>query len=277
MIWLEAMRPKTLIISIAPVVIGTVLAPTFNIWIFLLTLFCALTIQIGTNFANDYYDYQSGSDTKDRKGPRRLLTTGHIHPKQMKRAMIVSFIFAAIGAGCLIAFGGLIILALFVVAVLSGIFYTAGKYSLKRTGLADLFVFIFFGPIATMATYYLQTGTVQLLVFWASLAPGLIPVAVLTANNVRDRIEDKKCGKKTLTVRFGKRFGQMQYTLCMIFGIASCVLLGLYLPLIAMLASIPLIKTMWTYRSSKKLIKVLAGTGGVLMLYTVLFCIGAAL
>ncbi|MCP5492757.1 MAG: 1,4-dihydroxy-2-naphthoate octaprenyltransferase [Chlamydiales bacterium] len=277
MIWFEALRPKTLIISIAPVAIGTVLAPSVNVWIFLLTLLCALSIQVGTNFANDYYDFKSGSDTHERKGPRRLLTTGHIQPGQMKLAMIFSFALAGIGALWLIAIGGVIIFVLLVLAILSGIFYTAGKYSLKRTGLADFFVFIFFGPIATMATYYLQTGAVHANVFWASLAPGLIPVAVLTANNVRDRLEDKKCGKKTLTVRFGRRFGQIQYTLCLICGVVSCVLLGLYLPLIAMLACIPLIKTMWTYRSSKKLIKVLAGTGMVLMLYTGLFCIGAAL
>ncbi|MCB1118191.1 MAG: 1,4-dihydroxy-2-naphthoate octaprenyltransferase, partial [Chlamydiia bacterium] len=165
MIWFEALRPKTLIISIAPVAIGTVLAPSVNVWIFLLTLLCALSIQIGTNFANDYYDFKSGSDTHERKGPRRLLTTGHIQPGQMKLAMIFSFVLAGLGALWLIAIGGVIIFVLLVLAILSGIFYTAGKYSLKRTGLADFFVFIFFGPIATMATYYLQTGTVHMNVF----------------------------------------------------------------------------------------------------------------
>ncbi len=282
MIWIEAMRPKTLIISIAPVVIAAVLSPILNWWVLLATLVCALAIQVGTNFANDYYDYKSDADTKKRKGPRKVIAAGLVKAEKMRSAMVIAFLIACIAGSFLIVIGGVPIMILFVLAVLAGIFYTASKYSLKRTGLADIVVFVFFGPVATLATYYLQTGTVNQLVVLASIAPGLIPVAVLTANNVRDRAEDKKHGKKTLTVRFGKRFGQMQYMLCLLVGVASCALLAPYrvwmlLPLLSLIICIPLIRTMWTYRRSQKLIGVLVGTGVVLWLYTLLFCIGAIL
>ena len=280
--WIEATRPKTLIISIVPVLIGTVFVPSVHWLIFAMTLICALSMQIGTNFANDYFDFKQGADTKARKGPRRLITTGHIKASAMCFAMIVAF-FIAFASGVYLSFiGGWVIFILLILGILSGIGYSASKFSLSRIGLADLFVFIFFGPIAVIATYYLQTKAFEPGLILASLAPGLIPVAVLTANNLRDHKEDQKTGKHTFVVRFGKCFGQIEYTLCLIAGIGSAVplaiqRLSLILPLFAIGPAIYLIYKIWTYQKSSELNHVLASTGKVLMLYTVLFLIGAML
>lgn len=280
--WLEAARLKTLVISIAPVAIGTAVTPKVDQTILWMTLLCAVLIQIGTNFANDYFDHKHGSDTKERKGPRRLIGAGLISQRQMGLAILTAFTLAAFPGAYLIYIGGWIIAALFALAVLCGIAYTAGRYSFKRTGLADLIVFIFFGPVATLSTYYLQTGIFDPLILFVSIAPGLIPVAVLCANNVRDRIEDKKCGKKTLAVRFGKRFGQLEYSCTLLIGILAIYPLGFYktgffLPLLSVIPAARLIHKMWTYKKSEELIDVLSGTAKVLALYTLLFCLGALL
>lgn len=279
-VWIEATRPKTLIISIAPILIGTVLSPKVH-WITLfLTLICGLSIQIGTNFANDYFDYKQGSDTKERQGPRRLIPAGIISERAMLRALIIAFMFAFLAGLYLTAIGGWGIFVLLLLAIGSGIGYSMGRLSLSRTGLADLFVFVFFGPVAVLSTYYLQTGAIDWMLLWASMAPGLIPVAVLTANNLRDRLEDKKCHKRTLTVRFGKKFGQWQYTLCLLGGILAIIpLLKMQLTLIitlaALIPSFTTITTVWTYKQSQELIAVLAGTGKILLVYTFLFILGA--
>ncbi len=281
-LWLEAMRPKTLIITLSPILIGTVLSPIWNLLTFLMTLICGLGIQIGTNFANDYFDHKQGSDTKKRKGPRRLIASGHVSPQAMRFAMIVAFAIAFLAGLYLTVIGGWVIFALLLIAISSGIGYSAGKCSLSRTGLADLFVFLFFGPIAVLATFYLQTGALSWLLLWASLAPGLIPVAVLTANNLRDRTEDKKCKKMTLTVRFGKTFGRWEYTLCLLVGILPVIPLTaikfwLILPLVALIPAVFLIRRIWSYKRLSTLNDVLADTGKTLLLYTALFIIGALL
>ena len=150
--------------------------------------------------------------------------------------------------------------------------------------ICDLFVFLFFGPIATVFTFYLQTGVFNGNLVLVGLAPGLIPVAVLCVNNVRDMREDKQNGIKTIPVRFGKKAGQHEYTWSLLIGICSCALIAfhlkafyLLLPLITLIPAFFQIKKMWSYKKSHELNAVLAGTAQLLLIYTLFFCIGARL
>lgn len=214
--WLLAARPKTLFASLAPLVLGFSLSMTTPIN--LLTALCivigALSIQIGTNFANDYFDFKQGADTSDRKGPTRAVQTGLISAQSMKHATLLMFSIAALSSLYLIYIGGLPVLFIALASIVSGILYTAGPYSLAYLGIADLFAFAFFGPIAVSGTVYLLTGkwTAQSLLL--GCIPGLFSMAILIVNNIRDHNEDRLAGKKTLTVRFGVMFSQIHYILC---------------------------------------------------------------
>jgi len=222
--WIASTRPKTLIASLAPIAIGTALsihAGLFSPLTFLFTLITGLSIQIGTNFANDLFDFLKGSDTEKRKGPKRPLQQGNITPHQMKIAMITIFLIGFLSNLYLIYRGGALILALFILATLLGIGYTAGKYSLAYQGLGDIFVLIFFGPVATFFTYTLQTGTFSIIPLIGGLAPGFFSVAILVINNLRDEEEDRKSNKKTLVVRLGAPFGKVEYALSLL--IASSI------------------------------------------------------
>ena len=187
--WIMAFRPKTLSASIAPVFIGTAMAFGDGIQHFptaIVCLFAALAIQIGTNIANDYYDFKKGADTKERIGPARVTQTGLIPPTTVKRAFIIAFSIAALLSIWLIARGGWPIALIGICAIASGIFYTAGPRPLGYMGLGDLFVLIFFGPVAVAGTYYVQSLEINMAVIFAGFAPGFISVAILTINNLRD-------------------------------------------------------------------------------------------
>tara|TARA_Y100001960_G_scaffold330310_1_gene424013 strand:- start:3202 stop:4095 length:894 start_codon:yes stop_codon:yes gene_type:complete len=209
--WWIAVRPKTLIVSIAPVFLGVALAyndnPNQVNWIIgLLTLIAAVLIQIGTNLVNDVYDFIKGADNHDRLGPMRVTQSGLLSEKKVKKGAFLCFFLALLIGIYLVYQGGLIILLIGSFALISGYCYTAGPYPLAYNGLGDLFVFIFFGLIAVPGTYYLQSGilfsTESILI---GSAIGFIAVAILCINNIRDIESDKKVGKKTLAVRFGKK------------------------------------------------------------------------
>lgn len=207
-----ASRPKTWIASISPVVIGTSMCAKFEISILLATLLFSLFIQIGTNFANDYFDFINGADSKLRQGPKRATAEGWIKPKLMYAAMWAAFGLAFCFGFPLMMISGTWSIFLALLCVVCGIFYTGGPKPLGYIGLGEFFVFIFFGPIATCGAYFLQTGLVTLPVFIASIAPGFLSCAILIANNLRDEISDRAAQKKTLVVRWGQKFGNMEYT-----------------------------------------------------------------
>jgi len=212
--WLMAFRPKTLSASIAPVFIGTAMAFGDGIQHFPTAFICllaALAIQIGTNIANDYYDFKKGTDTAERIGPKRVTQAGLIDPSTMRFAFILSFSIAALLSVWLIYRGGLPIAIIAILSIISGIFYTAGPRPLGYIGLGDLFVLIFFGPVAVAGTYYVQSLEMNMAVILAGLAPGLLSVAILTINNLRDINSDRNAGKKTLAVRFGRSFTISEY------------------------------------------------------------------
>jgi len=177
----------------------------------LLCLLAAITIQIGTNLANDYFDCKKGADTSDRIGPVRVTAQGLVAPETMKRAFILAFGLAAALSIPLILRGGWPILIVAILSILSGILYTAGPRSLGYLGLGEIFVLIFFGPVAVGGTYYVQSLQMDSLVILEGFGPGFFSMAILVVNNLRDIESDRRSGKKTLAVRFGRTFAKVEY------------------------------------------------------------------
>jgi 1,4-dihydroxy-2-naphthoate octaprenyltransferase len=197
-------------------------------WLAALTALAgALLIQIGTNLSNDYSDFQKGADTEDRQGPLRVTQAGLVTPRQIRDATILVFVLSVLAGVYLIYRGGWPVVWIGVFSILSGVLYTAGPRPLGYLGLGDLFVLVFFGPVAVAGTYYVQALTVNPVVIIAGFGPGLLSVALLSINNLRDVEEDRKSNKRTLAVRFGATFARWEYIVCVI--LAAMLPLGLYL------------------------------------------------
>lgn len=212
--WLLASRPKTLLAAVVPVMVGSALAYSqqkFFIQYSVAALICALLIQIGTNFTNDLYDHLKGSDTKKRKGPLRVLASGLISVNEMKWGIFIIFLTAFVLGLYLVFAAGWIILLIGIISIIAGLAYTAGPFPLAYNGLGDLFVFIFFGIVGTMGTFYLHTQEFTFLSFLISLPVGGLITNILVVNNYRDIEEDKASGKKTLAVILGREFSKMEY------------------------------------------------------------------
>jgi 1,4-dihydroxy-2-naphthoate octaprenyltransferase len=213
-IWIIASRPKTLPAAVVPVMVGSALAinqgkffPIYSI----IALICSLLIQIGTNFTNDLFDYLKGADTEKRKGPLRVLSAGLISVQEMRKAIILLFVLTFILGLFLVYVTDWKILAIGIFSIIAGLAYTAGPFPLAYHGLGDLFVFIFFGIVGTMGTYYLhhlEFTTISLLV---SLPVGALITNILIVNNYRDIEEDKQTGKNTLAVILGRKFSQFEF------------------------------------------------------------------
>ena len=283
--WILAARPKTLWASIAPVVVGTALAygDGAHHWpSALIALACAVLIQIGTNFANDYFDYEKGADTEERMGPLRVTQSGMVSPTTMKWATAVIFFFACVGGAILTWRGGWPIAVVGLLCILSGLLYTGGPYPLGYLGLGDLFVLIFFGPVAVGGTYYVQALQVNTTVLVAGMGPGLLITAILTVNNLRDIEVDRKAGKRTLAVRFGKTFTRWEYALLVLVGISIPPFLYLrsgqhlssLLSLLVVLPAISTFRGVFGHAEGPSLNPVLANTARMSLLYSLLFSVG---
>ena len=285
-IWLQAARPKTLPAAAAPVLLGTAFAVAdggFHLTAFVCALLGAVLIQVGTNLANDYQDFVRGADTEARKGPQRVTQAGLVTSAQVKRATVLAFSLAFLAGVYLIVRGGWPILVLGLVAIASGVAYTAGRYALAYTGLADLFVLIFFGPVAVAGTYYVQTLALWPWVAVAGLGPGFLATAILLANNVRDVHEDRTANKRTLVVRFGRGFGVGLYAACISGAVAVPAALVLWMQghLGALAASVvasvlgrPLAKTIRQTEDPAVLNPLLGKTAQLLLVYCVVFGLG---
>jgi 1,4-dihydroxy-2-naphthoate octaprenyltransferase len=284
--WLLAARPKTLLATLSPVAIGTQMALVdgeFYLPAMLVALLCAMSIQIGTNFCNDYCDFRQGADTESRKGPARAVQSGLISPRAMLIATIITFGITGGSAWLLYLRAGWPFLLLGALSIFLGIAYTAGRFSLAYLGIADPFVLIFFGPVAVAGTHYIQSLQFDVATILAGLGPGLISTGLLVVNNLRDIDEDRIANKRTLAVRFGATFSRYQYAACLlgaaiipaIFAISS----GSWPPAIASFMIIPgLFLTRKVWRSSGVELRPCLGmTAGILLLFTVLFCFGLGL
>ena len=283
--WILAIRPKTLPAAIAPVAIGTAMA--FGDGLFhwpsaLMALSAALCIQIGTNLSNDYFDFKKGADTADRKGPTRVTQAGLIKPQAVLAAAILFFLLAALSSVYLIHRAGFCILIIAVASIISGIFYTAGPKPLGYMGLGDLFVLIFFGPVAVGGTYFTQALEINWAVIVAGLAPGFLSTAVLAVNNLRDIDTDRRAGKLTLAVRFGRGFAMSEYLFCIIAAALTpfAVYLitddhqGIAIASLTGFCAIPCVKAAFTHLDGVGLNHVLGLTGRLLLIYSALFSLG---
>lgn len=284
-IWLLASRPKTLWAAVAPVLIGTAMATAdggFHLPSALFALLGAILIQIGTNFSNDYSDFLKGADTSERKGPLRATQAGLVTPEAMKRATAVVFALAVVSGLYLIWRGGWPVLAIGIVSILCGVLYTAGRYSLAYLGLGDLFVLIFFGPVAVGGTYYVQTLSIEPSVLIAGVGAGLLSVTILLANNIRDVDEDMFANKRTLVVRFGRTFGVGLYAFCLMGAAAIALGLAFFdgdhpwaaLAGLVPLLGVPSVRALATERDAHALNPVLGSTSRVLLLYSIVFAVG---
>lgn len=218
-VWVQAARPATLTLSAAPIILAATFAwvdEVFDLVAVFFALWVAAFIQIGTNIANDYFDFKKGADTDDRLGPARITHQGWAAPETVILAAIICFLLAFIGGLVLVAKAGWILLAVGIVSILAGLWYTGGPMPLAYTGLSDIFVVIFFGPVAVLGTYYAQSQELSLPVGIASIALGFIATAVLVVNNLRDRKTDIVANKRTMVVRFGRAFGEIEHAFCLL-------------------------------------------------------------
>jgi 1,4-dihydroxy-2-naphthoate octaprenyltransferase len=206
--WLLGARPATLSAAITPVLVGTGAAAAGGYWrplIFAATLLASILIQIGTNLANDYFDYRKGADTAERLGPPRVTQSGLLTASTVRNGALLSFGLAGL-LGVYLAFaGGWWIVIIGLACILAGALYTGGPWPLGYHGLGDLTCFLFFGIVAVLGTFYLQAGTVTPSVLAASVPVACLVTVILAINNLRDIDTDRKTGKRTLAVLVGRR------------------------------------------------------------------------
>ena len=276
--WILAARLRTLPAAIAPVLLGWSICEDRHTGASVAALLGAILIQIATNFANDYFDFINGADTDDRVGPTRATQAGLITPSQMKWAFIITFALTIPIIGYLTVRGGWPIIWIGIASIASGILYTGGPKPLGYMGLGDVFVFVFFGPVAVAGTEYVQSLTLSNNALLLGAACGLLSTAILVVNNLRDRETDAVVGKNTLAVRFGATFVRVEYSLCFLLTLGIIIYFGLqrsgaWIALLALIPGIPLQRSMWT-ESGRKLDPNLGKTAKVLVLFSILFSIG---
>ena len=285
--WGLAIRPKTLPAAASGVVMGCALAWRDGVFQFgpaLACLLAALLLQIGSNLANDVFDFERGTDTPERLGPTRVTLAGMLTPGQVKMGMVVVFGAAAL-LGLYLAFvAGWPVIWIGLAAILAAVAYTGGPFPLGYHGLGEVFVFIFFGVAAVAGTYFVQAGSVTPAAWWMTVPPGLIVTAILIVNNLRDIENDSKGGKHTVAVRLGERNTRMEYLLCMLGAyvvIPVAAWLGL-VPWFSLLAwgSLPLAikSTRVVFRErGRPLNAALAATGQTALVFSLLFWLGLLL
>jgi 1,4-dihydroxy-2-naphthoate octaprenyltransferase len=282
--WALAARPKTLLAAFVPVLVGSALAISVHQFFLpysIAALICAVLIQIGTNYTNDLYDHLKGADNQNRKGPQRALASGLISVKEMKFGIALTFGFSFLIGLYLVYHSGWIILVIGIVSIAAGFIYTAGPFPLAYKGLGDIFVFVFFGIVGTMGTYYLHTTEFTLLSFLISLPVGAVTTNILVVNNFRDIEEDRAAGKKTLAVYIGRSLTRLQFILFLLLCYIVLIILfaqynfssWIFLPFTTLPFAALLIKMLFKF-SGTELNKTLELTAKFSGLYGLLFAIG---
>lgn len=230
-VWFEAARPKTLPAAVIPVLVGSALAHRVGAFMWAPAVIClvfALLVQIGTNFANDYGDFVKGADRADRVGPRRVVATGLVTARAMAIATALVFAIAFLCGLSLIFWGGWVLLPIGVASLLFGWAYTSGPFPLAYHGLGDVFVFVFFGLVAVGGTTYVMTGALEWTTLLAAVPIGLLATNILVVNNYRDMETDARANKRTLVVRFGRRFAVWQFGLSFLVALVVPLVASLY-------------------------------------------------
>lgn len=281
-LWIAAARLRTLPAAIVPVAVGTACAHAAGAIAWrpaLAALGGAIAIQIGTNFANDAFDGEKGTDGPDRVGPVRAVGAGLVSAAAMKRAMIVAFAVACAFGLYLTHVAGWPVVAIGVGSIAAGIAYTGGPWPLGYHGLGDVFVLGCFGFVAVCGTAYVQLGDVPALAAWAALPVGALATAILVVNNIRDRASDARANKRTLAVRFGRRAAIVEYAALLAIAYIVPLALALGAPWCALpVVTLPL--AAWRLRelvaatAAPEHDRVLAATAKLMMLHGVLFAVG---
>ncbi len=286
-IWILAARPKTLPAAAAPVIVGvgTALAEgVFRAGPATAALLGALLIQIGTNFANDYFDFQKGADNEARLGPTRVTQAGLLAAREVAAGMWIAFGLASLAGLYLIFQAGWPVLLIGLASILAGIAYTGGPFPFGYHGLGDFFVFVFFGPVAVVGTYFVQSGAASPAAVWSSLPIGSLATAILVVNNLRDIETDAIAGKHTLAVRLGRSGTRLEYLLLGV--ISYLVPLGMWLaglaPALVLLSwlTFPLFYSLLrkvNQEEGRALNAALAGTSRLELLFAILFTAGLLL
>ena len=230
--WWEAARPRTLPASVAPVLVGTAAAERvgrdltdLRVVPFLLAMLVALALQVAVNYANDYFDGVGGVDTEARVGPRRAVASGMVSPGQMKAAMVVMLGVAGVAGLALAALAGWELLLVGVAALLATVGYSGGPRPYASAGLGEVFVFVFFGLVATVGSAYVQDERLTWLAVVVAVPMGLLATALLVVNNLRDIPTDREVGKVTLAVRLDESGTRRLYVALV--GLALAVPVGL--------------------------------------------------
>lgn len=278
--WILGARPRTLPAAFAPVVVATALAGEDSSLIAaLLALFVSLALQIGVNYANDYSDGIRGTDN-DRVGPIRITASGLATPQSVKRAAFISFFLAAVAGLALAAMASWWLIAVGAAAILAAWGYTGGKNPYGYLGLGELFVFIFFGVVATVGTYFVQTGEITLNALLVSIPMGTFSCALLAINNIRDRALDLPAGKKTLAVRMGDRNARYFFTTLIALGyLATFAMLNPWtlLTLLSLPIAVSLVRGVLGNAHGRELIPFLAKTGKLQLQFSILLSIALVL
>jgi 1,4-dihydroxy-2-naphthoate octaprenyltransferase len=286
-VWFSAIRVRTLPAAVAPVLVGSALAWHDGLFQALPAALClgfGLLIQVGTNFANDYFDFRQGADGPGRVGPRRVVAAGLVAPEVMRRAMAGVFAAAFLLGLGLLPWGGPPLLVIGVTSVVCGVAYTGGPWPLGYHGLGDLFVFVFFGLVAVVTTHAVQAGGVSVTAFAVAVPVGLLAANILVVNNYRDVEGDARVGKRTLVVRFGRDFARAQFG----FSLATALLVPaalaarwhrpvLLLPLLVAPRAWGHFRRLHPSATAPELIALLGDTGKLLAAYAVLISVGLVL
>ncbi len=286
--WLLAARLRTLPASISPVIVGTALAlreDRFDPLIFVATLAAAILLQVGANYANDVFDYLKGAD-RIRHGPMRATQSGLLTPRQMLLGTAVVFGLAASIGVYLALIGGWPILLIGALSIICAVAYTAGPFPLAYRGLGDLFAFLFFGVVAVMGAYFLQSGQFTSVSFIVSLPNALFATAIIVVNNLRDLDADCEAGKRTLAVRIGDHATRIEYTLMLVGAYLVPLILRVggtvqgwawLLPWASAPIALILTRDLWRTPRSPALNPILARTARLNLIFSILFAVGLVL
>jgi 1,4-dihydroxy-2-naphthoate octaprenyltransferase len=278
--WVLGARPRTLPAAIAPVVVASALAgPDFNWFRAALALKVGVWLQIGVNYANDYSDGVKGTDT-NRIGPTRLVASGLASAKSVKLAAYISFLIASIAGVWLALLTSPLLIGVGVLAIAAAWGYTGGKNPYGYRGLGELSVFVFFGLVATVGTYYAQTEKITILSFIVAIPMGALACAILAVNNIRDRAQDELVGKRTVAVRLGDLRARRSFVALLVLAHTAAIATFIPTALLTLLAApltFSISKVVLSGATGKDLIPVLGRTGKLQLLFATLFAIALAI
>jgi len=278
--WVLGARPRTLPAAIAPVVVASALAGSdFNWFRAALALKVGVWLQIGVNYANDYSDGVKGTD-ENRIGPTRLVASGLASAKAVKKAAFISFVIASVAGLWLSLLTSPLLILIGILAIAAAWGYTGGKNPYGYSGLGEVSVFTFFGLVATMGTYYVQTESVTALSFIVAIPMGALSCAILAVNNIRDRAQDELVGKKTLAVRLGDRKARHVYVSLLVLAHVAAVATLIPTAMLTLLVapmSFSISKLVLSGVSGKELIPALGRTGKLQLMFAIVFAVALAI